>query len=140
MNKGSAYATLIQGLETRGICEAAEELDAHKVADGILEYLCPTSSCTWLTPLVSEIQSAGYPSRPKNIRSQSMMPNSKRRQFCSNGTSRRPPSPRPFTPLNTNRIYGMELLYQASIQVSSHLYAEPQLQVNSNDEHNQGMG
>ncbi|OBT38937.1 hypothetical protein VE00_10565 [Pseudogymnoascus sp. WSF 3629] len=147
MNKGFTYTTFIDELETRGICEEADELDAHKVANGILEYLSPTSSCTWLTPLVSEIhspkyqggQSASDPS--KNGRPQSIRPNNKRRQFhSSNNTSRRSPSPRSSTPLNNNRRYGMELLYHAAIQVSSDMYPEPQLQVHSNDEHHQGMG
>jgi hypothetical protein len=138
MNKGPAYATLILDLETRGICEAAVELDAHKVADGILEYLCPTSSCTWLTPLVSEIHNPKYrdgqsvtdPSKSKKRRPQSIRPSGRRRQFhSSNDTSRRPPPTRSSTPLNTNRRYGMELLYHAAIQVSSDMYPEPQPQV-----------
>jgi hypothetical protein len=90
MKKGTAYDTLIQGLKERGICEEATRLDAHRVADGILEYLCP-KSCTWL-------ESRRLPL--------SARPNSKRRQF-HNSTSRRPPPPQSTAPLsrasNANR-------------------------------------
>jgi hypothetical protein len=113
MNKGPDYGLLIEELKERGICEEANNLGAHKVADGILVYLCP-KSCTWLDPVVLEFPGP----KSKKRRRQPTRPNSQRPPPPQSPTpnSQRPPPPQSTTPLNTihvHQIDGIDLLYHA---------------------------